>query len=44
MMLSQTVSDSEDLGNKMFGANVAGVTFRYIVTTLNDDKYVRVAA
>lgn len=28
----------------MYGANTAGVTFRYIVTTLEDDKYVRVAA
>lgn len=27
----------------MFGANIAGATFRYIVTTLEDDKYVRVA-
>lgn len=44
MMLSQTNTDQEDLGGKkMYGANIAGVTFRYIVTTLDDDKYVRVA-
>lgn len=43
MMLSQTNSDQEDLGQKMFGANIAGATFRYIVTTLEDQKYVRVA-
>ena len=28
----------------MFGANVAGASFRYIVTTLDDQKYVRAAA
>lgn len=44
MMLSQTSSDQEDLGQKMYGSNIAGATFRYIVTTLDDDKYVRVAA
>lgn len=43
MMLSQTDTDQGDLGKKMYGANIAGATFRYIVTTLEDAKYVRVA-
>lgn len=44
MMLSQTNSDQEDRGDKLYGSAVAGATFRYIVTTLDDRKYVRVAA
>ena len=44
MMLAQTHRDFEDLEKHNFGSTISGTTFRYIVTALNDRKYVRVAA
>mmetsp|Transcript_13353 Transcript_13353/g.22703 ORF Transcript_13353/g.22703 Transcript_13353/m.22703 type:complete len:176 (+) Transcript_13353:1464-1991(+) len=41
MMLSQSSSDVKDY---QYGAVTPGASFRYIVTTLDDKKYVRVAA
>ena len=43
-MLAQTHLDFEDLEKHNFGSTISGTTFRYIVTALNDRKYVRVAA
>jgi hypothetical protein len=40
MMLSQK---SDNPNERTFGAVTTGATFRYIVTTLDDKKYVRVA-
>lgn len=44
MMLAQTHLDFEDLEKHNFGSTISGTTFRYIVTALNDRKYIRVAA
>jgi len=41
MMLSQATDEVMD---ETFGAVTPGATFRYLVTTLNDKPFIRVAA
>lgn len=43
MMLAQTERDFEEVDQHNYGAAIAGSTFRYIVTNVQDKKMVRVA-
>ena len=44
LLLAQTEATTENIEQKNFGSAISGASFRYIVTTLEDEKYVRVAA
>lgn len=44
VLLAQIEPSTDNIEQKNFGSAISGATFRYVVTTLEDDKYVRVAS
>ena len=44
LMLAESSRDYEDLDKHNFGSTISGATFRFILTDVNDKKFVRVAS